>query len=287
MRHQLAFQVGPVAFRVGSAWRAPLDALGQLYAAYPGPEDGICDFTVRLEPEKLWRRWFRPSVAIHGDYILPDAAPLPLAMGLLAAEMGMNLQMALGQKRFLLLHASSAEKDGRALIMTGESGAGKSTLAALLGERGWRLMGDEFALLDLDDGRLWPFPRAISLKNGAIRVMEGEVAADRFGPALEGTPKGTIRHLRPNAAALSAMAEAAKPALILFPRFGEAEAVRPVGQAEIFMRLTQASTNYVALGRAGFDALSGLVARCPSAAIDYPDTDTAIGLVEDIWREAA
>ena len=287
MRHQLAFQVGPVAFRIGSAWRAPLDALARLYAAYPAPEDGICDFTVRLEPEKLWRRWFRPSVAIHGDYILPDAAPLPLEMALLAAEMGMNLQMALGQKRYLLLHASSVEKDGRALIMTGESGAGKSTLAALLGERGWRLMGDEFALLDLDDGRLWPFPRAISLKNGAIRVMESEVDAGRFGPALEGTPKGTIRHLRPNETALSAMGEAAKPALILFPRFGEAEAVRPVGQAEIFMRLTQASTNYVALGRAGFDALSGLVADCPSAAIDYPDTDTAIGLVEDLWREAA
>ena len=35
--------------------------------------------------------------------------------GLLAAEMGMNLQMALGQKRFLLLHAASVEKDGRAL----------------------------------------------------------------------------------------------------------------------------------------------------------------------------
>lgn len=287
MRQQLAFQVGPVAFRIGSAWRAPLDALARLYADYPAPEDGICDFTVRLEPETPWRRWLRPSVAIHGDYILPDAAPLPLSMGLLAAEMGMNLQMALGQKRFLLLHASSAEKDGRALIMTGESGAGKSTLAALLGERGWRLMGDEFALLDLDDGRLWPFPRAISLKNGAIRVMEREAAPDRFGPALEGTPKGTIRHLRPNDAALAGMGDPAKPALILFPRFGEAEAVRPVGQAEIFMRLTQASTNYVSLGRAGFDALAGLVGGCPSAAIDYPDTDTAIGLVEELWREAA
>lgn len=287
MRHSLSIRIGPVAFRIGSAWKAPLDTLARLYAAYPAPEDGMCDFTVRLEPDKPWRRHFRPSVAIRGDYILPDAAPLPLAQGLLAAEMGMNLQMALGQKQYLLLHASSVEKDGRALIMTGESGAGKSTLAALLGERGWRLMGDEFALLDMESGALMPFPRAISLKNGAIRVMEGEVDAARFGPRLEGTPKGDIRHLRPNDEALARMGEGAMPALILFPRFGEAEAMRPVGAAEVFMRFTQASTNYVSLGRRGFDALNGLIAERPALAIDYPDTASAIGMVETLWQELA
>jgi HprK-related kinase A len=287
MRHDLALQIGPVAFRIGSAWREPLAALARLYAGYPAPADGLADFTVRIEPEKPWRRWLRPSVAIRGDYILPDAAPLSLAHGLLAAEMGMNLQMALGQKSWLLLHAATIEKDGRAIVMTGESGAGKSTLAALLGERGWRLMGDEFALLDLASGCLLPFPRAVSLKNKAIAVMEAEVEAGRFGPRLVGTPKGDIRHLRPNAEAIARMGEGARPALILFPRFGAAAAVRGVGQAETFMRLTQASTNYVALGRAGFDALAGLVTRVPALAIDYPDTETAIGLIADFRRELA
>jgi hypothetical protein len=148
-------------------------------------------------------------------------------------------------------------------------------------------MGDEFALLGLDDGRLRPFPRAVSLKNGAIRVMEEEVDPERFGPRLEGTPKGEIRHLRPNARALAAMDQPAAPALILFPRFGEAAAVRPVGEAEIFMRLTQASTNYVALGGAGFDALTQLVAGCPAAAVDYPDAATALELVDALWEQAA
>jgi len=287
MKHRLTIQIGPVAFRVGSAWKAPLDALARLYATYPAPADGLCDFTVRLEPEKPWRRWIRPSVAIRGDYILPDAAPLSLAHGLLAAEMGMNLQMALGQKRYLLLHAATVEKDGRALIMTGESGAGKSTLAALLGERGWRLMGDEFALLDMASGLLLPFPRAVSLKNGAIKVMEAEVEASRFGPRLAGTPKGDIRHMRPNAEALARMGEGARPALILFPRFGEAQAVRRVGGAEVFMRLTQASTNYVALGSRGFDALTGLINANPALAIDYPDSASAVGQIDQFWQELA
>ncbi|MGE9115877.1 ATP-binding cassette domain-containing protein, partial [Escherichia coli] len=77
---------------------------------------------------------------------------LPLAHGLLAAEMAMNLQLALGERRFLLLHAATVERDGRAIVLTGESGAGKSTLAALLSGRGWRLMGDEFALVNPDSG---------------------------------------------------------------------------------------------------------------------------------------
>ncbi|TMJ19407.1 MAG: HprK-related kinase A [Alphaproteobacteria bacterium] len=287
MRHQFDVQIGAVGFRIGSAWPGPLDALADLYRGYPAPEGGIADFTVRLEPEKPWRRFLRPSVAIRGDYVLPDAAPLPLALGLLAAEMGMNLQMALGQKNWLLLHAASVEKDGRALILTGESGAGKSTLAALLGERGWRLMGDEFALLDLESGMLLPFPRAVSLKNKAIAVMEAEAEAARFGPRLAGTPKGDIRHLRPNREAVERMGEGARPALILFPRFGAEAAVRAVGQAETFMRLTQASTNYVALGEPGFTALTRLVRAVPALAIDYPDTATALGLVEDFRQELA
>jgi HprK-related kinase A len=286
MRHRLDLKIGPVSFRIGSAWRSPLDALRQLYEGYPAA-DPISDFTVRLEPEKPWRRWLRPSVAIHGDFTLPDAAPLALGHGLLAAEMGMNLQMALGQRRFLLLHAASVERGGRALILTGHSGAGKSTLAALLGERGWRLLGDEFALLDPVDGSLHPFPRAISLKNEAIGLFAA-AGASRLGPRLDGTPKGSIRHLRPQPEAIRRMEEPARPALILFPRFGaELEpAIRPVGEAEVFVRLTQASTNYVALGELAYNALTKLISL-PSRAIDYPDTDSAVALVEQLWGELA
>src|SRR3546814_5797143 len=121
----------------------------------------------RLFAARPWRRWLRPSVQIGGDFFGPDALPLPLSMGLLAAEMGMNLQVALGWRRHLLLHASAVAKDGRALVLSGVSGSGKSTLAALLGENGWRLMGDEFTLIAPDSGDALAFPRAVSLKNEA------------------------------------------------------------------------------------------------------------------------
>jgi len=286
VRHATTLRIGPVGFRVGSDWRAPIAALNDLYRDYPAPEDGVPDFNVHLFAARPWRRFVRPSVHIGGDFVIPDAAPLPLAQGLLAAEMGMNLQMALGQRRYVLLHASAVERDGQALLMTGMSGAGKSTLAALLMGRGWRLMGDEFALLDPATGLIHGFPRLISLKNAAIEVLERALPEARFGPRLEGTPKGTIRHLVPDARAIAAMAEPAAPRLILFPSYGFAAAERAVLPSETFVRLTQASTNYVALGERGFDALTGLVRGTPAHALDYPDTETALAQVERLWSAA-
>ena len=283
--HQILLKIGPAAFRIVSAWRQPLDQLAALYGNYPAPADQSVDFTVRLEPEKPWRRFVRPSVHIGGDFWLPDAAPLPLKQGLLAAEMGMNLQMALGWRRHLLLHASSVEKDGKALIMTGLSGSGKSTLSAMLAERGWRFMGDEFALLCLDSGQICPFPRLISLKNGAIGEMHSVAAPTRFGPEMKATPKGDIRHLVPPESAIERMDEPAKPALLLFPRFGHTPELREMGKSEVFVRLTQASTNYVALGEAGFHALTGFVDQVPVKAMDYQSTDQAEAMIGDLWSQ--
>ncbi len=283
--HEFRVQVGPAGFRIGSVWKAPIRTLAELYRDYPTPT--ITDYSVRLEAVSSLRRYIRPSVAINGDYMLPDAAPLPLTQALLAAEMAMNLQMALGWRRHLLLHASAVEKDGKALIMTGESGSGKSTLSAMLGHMGWRFMGDEFVLLDLVTGEATPFPRLISLKNEAIDAMQAQVAADRFGPLMRGTPKGDIRHLVPPRDAVQSMSLAARPALLLFPSFGFQSAVRPVAPSEVFARLTQASTNYVALGESGFRALTGFVKGVPARAIDYRNGDEALTLVRQLWEELA
>ena len=37
MKRVFSVKVGPVAFRVGSIWSAPVDALERLYAGYPKP----------------------------------------------------------------------------------------------------------------------------------------------------------------------------------------------------------------------------------------------------------
>lgn len=281
MKYRFDVNVGPVGFRIGSPWRTLIAALETLYRDYPRVS-GVPHYTVRLEPGRCWRKWIRPSIEIRGDHMLPDALPLPLAQGLLAAEMGMNLQLALGERRFLLLHAASVEKDGRGLILTGESGSGKSTLSALLSAQGWRFMGDEFVLLDPETGLMHPFPRPISLKNESIAVLEALLPETRFGPRLVGTPKGDIRHLKPESNAIARMGWTAAPHMIVFPSFGGCSAVRDVSPGETFVRLTQASTNYTAIGERGFEALTRLVSSVPAKAIDYPDTATALEMIASL-----
>ncbi len=284
MRYVHRLRIGPIGFRIGADWPGPIAAIRDLYRDYPPPLDDVADYGVRLFAARPWRRWLRPSITLGGDFTLPDALPMPLAWGVLAAEMAMNLQLALGERRYLLLHASAVERDGRAVLMTGISGAGKSTLAALLGARGWRLMGDEFALVDPATGMVHAFPRLISLKNASIAEMQAVLPDARFGPLLNGTPKGDLRHLVPDRTAIARMDVPARPALLLFPRYGFAAAERPVPPSEAFVRLTQASTNYTALGERGFDAMTTLVTTVPTIAVDYPDTTAALAQVERIWR---
>lgn len=284
--HDFQVRIGAISYRIGSAWRAPIRALRYLYAGYPAPEEGIATVTARIGPPRPWRRWIRPQVELGGDHALPDTVPMALRHGLLALEMAMNMQVALGERRHLLIHASAVERGGKAVIMPGDSGSGKSTLAALLGENGWRLLADELVMIDMANGMILPFPRAISLKNSAIAEMQRWIPDPaRFGPRLNDTPKGVLRHLRPNEQAIAGMDEPARPALILFPSFGFEPATEGVKKSELFARLTEGSTNYAMLGQTGFGAMLRLVENIPAARFAYPDSRSGMAIVEQFCAE--
>lgn len=285
--HRIDLRIGPIGYRIGSAWAEPIAALRRLYAGYPAPEAGIATLTALIGPPRPWRRWFRPQVAIGGDYSLADTVPMALRHGLLAAEMTMNMQVALGERRRLLIHAAAVERNGKAVILPGDSGSGKSTLAALLGEAGWRLLADEFVMIDMATGLILPFPRAISLKNSAIAAMEARIADPaRFGPHLSDTPKGELRHLRPSAQAIERMDEPAQPALILFPSYGFDPASEGVSRSELFARITEGSTNYIALGQPGFEMVLHMAETIPAARFAYPNSEAGMAIVEQFAAEA-
>jgi HprK-related kinase A len=281
-------RVGPFSFLLRSPLREVVAAADRLYRDYPAcPPDDIVDYSVSVLPPSRLRGWVRPKLVLACDIEIPLMAPVPRAHGLLALEMGMNLQLAVGMTRLLLLHAASLERGGGALIMTADSGSGKSTLAATLGYSGWRFMGDEFVLIDPLDAMLRPFPRPISLKNESIGLLAGAAPADRFGPRFDDTIKGTVQHLAPPVEAIAAMDSPAPPRLIVMPAFspGSEPTARRLGQAETFVRLSRASTNYRKLGEAGFGLLSRIATTVPAYEIGYGSTDAARAIVEGLWAD--
>jgi HprK-related kinase A len=238
----------------------------------------------------MLRRWIRPKFRLACDFEPFETLPMPRRLGLLGFEMGMNLQMAAGWRRHIVLHAAAAARDDRAVMLIGDSGAGKSTLSALLSwSAGWRHFGDEFALLDLQEPKLHPYPRPISLKNESIAVMEARAPADRFGPRLENTVKGTIRHLLPPREAIAAMDAPAPIAMVIAPRFapGATPQWRPMTKTETYVRLAASSTNQTLLGEAGFEAVWRCLDKAPAFDLVYGSSEGALELFEALWEHVS
>jgi hypothetical protein len=88
------------------------------------------------------------------------------------------------QRGQLLLHASAAAVDGRAVAFAGPKGAGKSTLLAALVQAGCPPMADDLCFIEPVAGalpRLWPAPGRLRLKPDSAQALglDAGPAADR------------------------------------------------------------------------------------------------------------
>ncbi|GAA0369879.1 hypothetical protein GCM10009092_37700 [Bowmanella denitrificans] len=119
------------------------------------------------------------------------------------------------------------------------------------------MFSDELALVNLNQAKVHPNPRPVSLKNRSIDIIKEFSAGEAFTPSVKDTIKGTVAHMRPPTLSVQAWQQDATPALIVFPRYqqGAATKLAAVSIGTAFMRLVENSFNYHILGRAGFDAL--------------------------------
>jgi len=283
-RRGLTLTTGPFRFRVQSREPSVARGLGLLYAGFPlQPDTGLRDFHISVDRVQGPRRWIRAQVNFHHDEQTPFK-PLPAPQAFALLEWGMNWCIATRAHHYLLLHAAVLERNGRAIIMPGEPGAGKSTLTAALMLSGWRLLSDEMALVDRDDGLLVPLARPVSLKNRSIDIIRGFDRNAVFGDVAHDTHKGTVSHLRPSAESVRRMDEKARPAHIVFPKWAEgAEAVlSPRPKADAFMHAASHSFNYSLLGRLGFELHAALVDACDCWDFRYARLDDALRVFESL-----
>jgi HprK-related kinase A len=284
----LVLDLGAARVRIRSDVGALAPLIRTVYGGYAFERtDAVCDVTANLRRRRGLRRFVRPQLELLVDGAtefepFPADTPLPLL------EWGMNYALAQRSCWCLLLHAGVVERGGRAVVLPAMPGAGKSTLTAALASRGFRLLSDEFGVVDFSDAHLKPMLRPIALKNESIDVIARFAPQAVMGPRFPKTHKGTVAHLAPAPEHVAARHASAAPGLLIFPRFDATAQVEiePLGKARAFARLAVNSFNYEFLGPPGFEALGRLVAGSTAYQLRYGNLEQAIATITMLLEQA-
>ena len=269
--------VGPFLVHVQSELPRVRQYLETLYADFPIRDAESGHFDIRVLASRGIRRWIRPQA----NLIVNGERPfLPLPGDLAGALFEWTINYCVGREahRFVAMHAAVVERNGRALIVSGESGAGKSTLCAALVLDGWRLLSDEFALIDPDTGMLSPLPRPVSLKNASIDIIKRRGRGEVFGPEGVDIEHARFVHMKPPSESVRRALDAARPSAAIFPRWraGAATSMERVRKAHTLLRLADQSFNYNYLGVRGFNAIADLARRVEGYELEYSDLDDVL-----------
>jgi HprK-related kinase A len=279
----LALDFGSARARIRSTEPSLASALHRVYRHFPAqPAEGFHDVTVTLRRPLGVRRWLRPQVEliVDGRSLF---APFPADTHLPLVEWGMNHLIAERLGHRLMLHAGVVERGGRALVLPALPGSGKSTLTAALAHRGFRLLSDEFGVVD-DNAWLHPMLRPVALKEASIDVIQAFAPEASWGPRFPRTRKGTVAHLAPDRASVDRRHEPARPGLVVFPRYDASATLRIEEElrSRAFGRLAVNSFNYELRGPAGFEAVAALVERSATYSLVYGDLPRAVGALHDL-----
>ncbi|MDO9227583.1 MAG: HprK-related kinase A [Pseudomonadota bacterium] len=287
LRRQLAtgidLRTGPFRFLIRSHREDVARGLATLYPDFPLEAPGFRDFHVRVDAVSGPRRWYRPQCNFWHDGHAPFK-PLPLNHAFPLLEWGMNWCIAGHAQHYLMLHAAVLERHGKAVILPGDPGAGKSTLTAALALSGWRLLSDEITLIDRDDGLITPLARPISLKNQSIDLIRAAFPTAVIGDSALDTHKGTVAHLKPPRESVARMADKARAAHIVFPRWRAQAPARLShhSKADAFIHAATHGFNYSLLGRLGFELNAALIDSCDCWDFEYDRLEDALATFEEL-----
>lgn len=283
----LAWRSGPFTLHLRSDLDSVHRGFGLLYAHHEVVEPGSwVDFAVRIERPRGLRRWIRPQVRFLFDDA-PVFEPLPTEHALPLTEWALNWCISSHAHQYLVLHAAVVAKGDRAAVLPAPPGSGKSTLCAALVNRGWRLLSDELALIDLADSRLWPLVRPVSLKNRSIDLIGGFAPDAVFSERTVDTHKGTVALMRPKPEDVLASGRPARAAWVVVPRWAANAApdLRPRPRPDALIELSRNAFNLGPTSRQGFEALCRMLDDCNCHDFTYSRLEDAIATFEHLADE--
>jgi hypothetical protein len=222
-----------------------------------------------------------------GQSVTIDPAPGASEAAVRLFLLNTVLAVLLLQRGGLLpLHASSLRTERGAVLFAGHSGAGKSTLAAEFLRRGWTLLSDDLAPLELPHGNgqaavmVWPVFPQLKLWADAARhlgyVLEGLV---RVRPEEE-------KYSVPAAGGFSPAPVPLRAAYVLTTHSRPEVTLQALSPAERFKVLTRRTAGMpfvegLGLRAAHFQMISALAPRLPLTRVLRPDGGLSVTAVAD------
>ena len=288
-RGEFLLELPPFVARVRSDVPSLVRDIADMYGEFAvSASDAFADFSVEVSLEPGLRRWYKPQARFYYDD-LPSFAPLPAQQAFPMIEWGLNWCVAAHAHQYLTIHAAVIERDGRAAVLPAPPGSGKSTLCAGLIQRGWRLLSDELALLDMDTGLIHGMARPVSLKNASIAAIRAFAPEAVMTSPVPDTAKGTVSLLQPPATSVRRVREPTRAAWVVLPTYeaGAAAVFSPHGKERTFMTLAEQSFNYDMHGAQGFEAMGRLVEQCECLRFNYGRLEDAAEAFERLATAGA
>lgn len=285
-REGVCLRIGPIVTQLKVLVPGIAEHVRYLYHDTPVEPPGYVDFQVKLEPLAGLRYWYEPraTLSIDGEQ---KFSPFDPAVSMPMLEWCLNGCVFNRPNNYLILHSAVIERDGRAVIMPGPPGAGKSTLCSALAHRGWRLLSDEVALIELDSLKIHAVPRPVGLKEQSIEIMKKFEPNAKIGIAWPGTHKGTVAHMRVPKESVDRAEETALPGWIICPRYrADSEArLTPISKADTLLYVAQEAFNYSLLGESGFQTLASVVEQSVCHNFEYSNLDDAVRIFDQLAQE--
>jgi len=289
--HQvIAFRSGPFNIRLNSNHSGFIDLFKSLYQTCPlidsSPATSYFHYQIHLLQVPGLRRLIRPQLEFLVDGIRPFE-PYPDKHYQPLFEWGLNWVIAMTAHQYLLLHSAVLEYENTGVIFPALPGSGKSTLCAALSFNGWRLLSDEFGIIDYESGKLLTMSRAIGLKNESIPIIKERFPEATVGPSFHNTRKGTVAHVAPPQDSLQFQDIPSVPRLIIFPLYTHKKIcqLKPIGKSLAFTKLANNSFNYKISQRRGFQALTNIIRQCDAYTLEYHSLDEATATLKQLIHE--
>jgi HprK-related kinase A len=282
------FRIGVVPVSLDTPIDRILNEYASLYGRYRVdsiPEDAL---VLKVKRRPIWLFW-RPRYEITGKEKGSGLFPANEREVLPHLEWAINWQIALYLKKYLQIHASSVELGGKVIVFPGAPGSGKTTLCAGLLTKGAGYFSDEFALIEPGSLKIHPYPKALCIKESAIKLLEETCPRLRFDSRWIKKTKGVVAFLDPWEVRNAPVAQPAKVDFVIFPSYcADAPAkLVPLSKAEVVFNLNRHCLNFLDFKEQGIDMLADLVSAAPGFNLRMGGLDDACQLLMDLINNGA